>query len=314
MAHYLEGWADGPVLDLNYWEIWNEADGFHADGTNSCWQGTIEEFYEFYEIAAKHLKKRFPDRKIGGPAFTGAHGRRHMMEGFVAYAKEHQVPLDFFSWHGYRTEPQQYVDDIAYARSLLDRYGFTETELILNEWNYVKGWMRDEIVQSYQAMLSEKGAAFNAACMLAVQKTPLDMFMYYDARPDCSFNGLFAPYTFEPLKGYYAFWQFNKLYQLENEVASETNDHNVYVVAAAKGSNAAVQLAYYSNEDLDTETVAVTLKGLDGVVKVTALLTDKNHENEKIRECLCNGPETTLYFNLKLHSTMLLTVEPTELV
>lgn len=310
MAHYLEGWSNGPILDLKYWEIWNEADGYHEDGTNACWQGTIEEFYEFYAITAKHLKERFPDRKIGGPAFTGAYHRRYMIEGFIAYVKEHDVPLDFFSWHGYRSDTQDYVEDIAYVRNLLDQYGFTETELIMSEWNYVKGWDRDDIVQSYRAMANEKGAAFNAACMLAVQKTPLDMFMYYDARPDCSFNGLFAPYTFEPLKGYYAFWQFNKLYELKNEAASETDSEAVYVGAAVNDDNAAVQLAYYSEKELENETVAVRLKGLNGMVKITVLQTDKDHTNEKTHEYLCKGPETTLYFDLKLHSTMLLTVEP----
>ena len=230
----------------------------------------------------------------------------------MQYAAEHQIPLDFFSWHGYRYDPQDYVKDTEFAKDLLLRYGFTETETILNEWNYVRSWSGPEYNYSMHTIRDEKGAAFCAASMLAVQKAPLDMFMYYDARPATGWNGLFVTHTYELLPPYYAFWQFNKLYQLENEVASETDSELVYVGAAARDDKAAVQLAYFSDEDLAGETVAVTLKGLSDLVKVSAVLTDKDHENEKVRECLCNGPETTLYFNLKLHSTMLLTIERTE--
>ena len=312
IRHYCYGWADGMEMPIVYWEIWNEADNYKPDKHNPCWGGTHEEFLEFYEVMAKHLKGCFPELKIGGPAYTGAHHRRHYMETFVQYAAEHQIPLDFFSWHGYRYDPQDYVKDTEFAKDLLLRYGFTETETILNEWNYVRSWSGQEYNYSMHTIRDEKGAAFCAASMLAVQKAPLDMFMYYDARPATGWNGLFVTHTYELLPPYYAFWQFNKLYQLENEVASETDSDLVYVGAAAKDDNAAVQLAYFSDEDLAGETVAVTLKGLTDMVKVSAVLTDKDHENEKVRECLCNGPETTLYFNLKLHSTMLLTVEKAE--
>ena len=312
IRHYCYGWADGMELPIVYWEIWNEADNYKPDKHNPCWGGTHEEFLEFYEVMAKHLKGCFPELKIGGPAYTGAHHRRHYMETFVRYAAEHQIPLDFFSWHGYRCDPQDYVKDTEFAKDLLLRYGFTKTETILNEWNYVRSWSGPEYNYSMHTIRNEKGAAFCAASMLAVQKAPLDMFMYYDARPATGWNGLFVTHTYELLPPYYAFWQFNKLYQLENEVASETDSELVYVGAAARNDKAAVQLAYFSDEDLAGETVAVTLKGLSNMVKVSAVLTDKDHENEKVRECLCNGPETTLYFNLKLHSTMLLTIERTE--
>jgi len=313
IRHYCYDWADGLKLPISYWEIWNEADNFHPDGTNPCWQGTHEEFLKFYEVMAKHLKACFPELKIGGPAYTGANARWNYIEEFLSYAAQHKVPLDFFSWHGYRTDPMDYARAAERVKRLLVENGYSETELILNEWNYVRGWTGENIRYSYKAISSEKGMAFDAASILVTQKSPMDMFMYYDARPGTGFNGLFEPYTYDvPLKPYYAFWQFNKLYQLENEVSSETDSDLIYVGAAVKGDKAAAQVVYYSEEDLDTETVAVTLRGLNSMVKITALLTDKDHENEKVRECLCNGPETTLYFNLKLHSTMLLTIEPAE--
>ena len=61
IAHYNEGWADGFHFGIEYWEIWNEPE------TTSMWTGTEEQFFELYITAAKYLKKRFPDIKIGGP-------------------------------------------------------------------------------------------------------------------------------------------------------------------------------------------------------------------------------------------------------
>ena len=63
IRHYTEGWADGFNYDIEYWEIWNEPDCRNPDGTNPCWQGTDEQFIDFYEVAAKHLKSKFPHLK-----------------------------------------------------------------------------------------------------------------------------------------------------------------------------------------------------------------------------------------------------------
>ncbi|MBQ3005118.1 MAG: hypothetical protein IJD88_04230, partial [Clostridia bacterium] len=57
IMHYNEGWADGYHWDIEYWEIWNEPD-LREDGAahKETWGGTKAEFFDFYEIAAKHLK------------------------------------------------------------------------------------------------------------------------------------------------------------------------------------------------------------------------------------------------------------------
>ena len=57
IRHYNEGWADGFRLDMDYWEIWNEPDLDNDDsGNKRTWGGTKAEFFDFYEITAKHLK------------------------------------------------------------------------------------------------------------------------------------------------------------------------------------------------------------------------------------------------------------------
>lgn len=314
IRHYCYGWADGMELPIIYWEIWNEADGYHADGSNNCWQGTHGEFLEFYEVMAKHLKGCFPELKIGGPAYTGSHDRWNYLEDFIKYAEAHQIPLDFFSWHGYRVDPHVYAEDINRVKGLLMNHGFMHTETILDEWNYVRGWRDEDMRYTLNTITNEKGGAFCAASMMVAQASPLDMFMYYDARPATGWNGLFTPFTYERQKPYYAFWQFNKLYQLGTSVFSSSDCRDIYVCAASNNEKSAIQLAYYAENDLPDDTVEITIKGLRDSVEVTTYLTDAKHDNEIVQKCRCNGSETVLYFNLKQHAYLLLCLEPTSIL
>ena len=144
---------------------------------------------------------------------------------FLKYltADGRRVPLDFFSFHGYARNPEAYAESAHHARELLDRYGYTGTEIILNEWNYIKGWTGENWKYSLRMEKSLKGASFTSASMICAQNSPMTHFMYYDARP-CGMCGMFNTDTLEPLKGYYPFLMFNALYQLKQELpaASDT--------------------------------------------------------------------------------------------
>ena len=82
--------------------------------------------------------------------------------------------------------------------------------------------------------------------MAVGQKSSLDMLMYYDARLNTGFNGLFAPYTYRPLKGYYALSSFSKLYDLKNEVKSESDDKDLYVVASSDEDKQMAIISFYN--------------------------------------------------------------------
>ena len=142
IRHYNEGWANGFHMDIEYWEIWNEPDCENADGSNPCWQGTQEEFLTFYETAAKYLKGQFPALKIGGPAICWLGSG--LAEKFLKYCKKQDVPLDFFSFHCYTKEMKTLLDRIQLGKKWLVENGYPKTELILNEWNYIRGWLNED--------------------------------------------------------------------------------------------------------------------------------------------------------------------------
>ena len=48
------------------------------------------------------------------------------------------MPLDFYSWHMYKTDAHAVGKIARDVRGLLDANGFERTESILGEWNYVR--------------------------------------------------------------------------------------------------------------------------------------------------------------------------------
>lgn len=272
IRHMNEGWADGHHFGIEYWEIWNEPDLDPDDSANKrTWGGTEAQFFDFYAIAACHLKACFPDLKIGGPALAHDLG---WAERFLAHMQTRQVPIDFFSWHIYTANPDKLAAKCETVRTLLDKYGYSAAESILNEWNYVIDW-KDRFLESVKAVVGMRGAAFTASCMLAAHATSLDMLMYYDARPTI-YNGMFDFYTQAPLKGYYPFLMFSQLYALGQSVAAKSDDGDIRVLAAANGEKGAVMLTYSVGVDLPAAPRMVTVEGLCGESVKVALL-DETH-------------------------------------
>ena len=276
IRHYTEGWANGFHYDIEYWEIWNEPDLDPDDSTHKrCWGGTKAEFFELYHVAATHLKKCFPHLKIGGPALAG---KVDWAEDFLAQLK---APLDFFSWHRYAYTPKRIEALIKTYREMLDKYGFTKAESILNEWNYVKGWSGDDWINSLKTEKSLKGSSFIASVMCIGQKENIDMLMYYDARP-CGMNGMFkTDMICECLKGYYPFYMFGQLYKLDSAVLTEPDDENLYAVAAKSDTEAAVMFTRYNDEDIPAESAKIELCGFgDSGTEVEVFILDEKHDLE----------------------------------
>lgn len=278
IRHYNEGWADGFHLNIKYWEIWNEPDLDEDDSTNKrTWGGTKAEFFDLYEIAAKHLKKNFPHLKIGGPALAY---REDWAADFLAEMKKRDVPIDFFSWHIYCIEPQKMMEKADRIQKLLIDNGYDKAESILNEWNYVKGW-REEFKYTISTIHGMKGAAFVMACISAAQKSSaLDMLMYYDTRPS-AFCGAFDYYTFEPLKGYYPLKWYGMFYDMDAEIKCNTEVENIYTLAGIDNNDKVLcVITNYSDDDGAEEKNIRVDFGRKG--KYELYLLDDTHDAEMV--------------------------------
>lgn len=284
IRHYNEGWANGFSMDIEYWEIWNEADCTDGDGTNPCWQGTRAEFVDFYCVVSKYLKEKFPKLKIGGPsvAWIGT----GLMDDLLPAVKERGAGLDFFSFHRYAKQLEEFSGDILKVRARLDEFGFTDTEIILNEWNYIKGWSGDEWRYSLAMEKGLKGSAFALGAMCAGQALPLDMLMYYDARP-CGMNGLFDTDTLRPLKTYYAYKAFADLKDLGDSVRVQTDGENIYAVAGTNGEESAILLTAYKDDDsAPTKDICIEVSGAKkgDCIKAEYYVLNENSDMELVKE------------------------------
>ena len=259
---------------MKYWDIWNEPDLNDGDDEKFCWGGTRGQFFDFFEIAAKHLKSCFPELKIGGPSIAR---NKEWTEEFLAEMSKRNVPLDFFSWHIYATDPNRHTVRANCVREMLDKNGYTSTESILNEWNYLKNWT-DKFHYTVNVIGGVKGAAFTMACMSLAQRNPIDMLMYYDMRPGV-FCGAFDIYTRAVKKGYYPFYWYGMFYDTDHEVRCVSDIENIYTLCGAdKNGKTLTVVTYYTDDDEAAPKEINVDFGRNGMYEIYTL--DKTHDAE----------------------------------
>lgn len=276
IRHYNEGWADGFEMGIEYWEIWNEPDLDQPEDRwktdPRTWAGTMEQFDQLYAVTAKHLKKCFPELKIGGPAFANP---RKYGPDFLDYVKEKGVPLDFFSHHMYHRKPSRIVEDVRIIRNMLDEKGFGETESILNEWNYIRKWEEPDHY-SRKMRPTIKGAAFVGAVMCACQSEPVDMLMYYDLRPNTIWCGPWAPFVYDIRPPYWPLYYWAELADYGTQVASGCDTENIYTCAARSqdGHRLRLLVVRYHEDDAQNTPCEVRLHLPEGWRVTGVRMTD----------------------------------------
>ena len=313
IRHYTEGWADGFTYDIEYWEIWNEAECRNADGSNPCWQGTEAEFVEFFCTVLAHLKEAFPHLKIGGPAFATV-AKNPFKLALLTAVKERGIPFDFYSYHEYITEPDAIMRSSTHVAAMLEEVGFSDIEIHYNEWNYVRAWIGEDYLYSRKMAKRLKGASLIAGAFATALASPLTMMMYYDARPG-SFCGLFHTDTFECLKPYYAFYLFTELQKLGGYVKADYKKDDLYACAATDGTNSAILLTHYNDDDSTKNTVAkirIAAAKTPKMRKVSYYLLDETHDGTLVREEYFTADAFALYIDMKLFDTYLIKIEEIE--
>lgn len=286
IMHYNKGWANGFEFNIKYWEIWNEPENPGSDLGKCQWGGTKEEFFDLYRTASLHLRKCFPEIKIGGYGGCGFYAitRDDIPEShkeFVTYftdflemVSKENLPLDFYSWHIYTGDELELLAHAKYVRETLDKYGLKDTESHLNEWNiHAEG-------RGFTSKHTLEGASFNAAVLSMLQNTNyIDMAMYYCFSSAARYNGFINQNdgTIDP--PWYSYVAFGELYGLKNAASVEVEGEHIYVSAAIDGDKAAVLISNYKNEDSE---IALDLKAVpeNSTVHVLRIREGENLEED----------------------------------
>ena len=297
VRHYNEGWANGFHYGIRYWEIWNEPEN------PPMWQGTQAEFFALYRETANLLKREFPDIKVGGYASCGVYAAFDenandfyrlfltWIDDFLAHIKapETAAPLDFFSWHIYSSDPSAVQAHARYCREKLDAAGFTQTESILDEWN----WAGEDM---FERMRDMTGASFTADVMCRLQQTDdTALACYYDAQPEQAYGGLFYRHTADPSRAYYAVKAFGKLLAMGAEAKADTDT----VLAAAAATDGAKRAAVVSNYEKESRPICFSFPGAS---KVSLYLLDETHDLSLIAEAPCDTIATVCAKNTVLYA------------
>ena len=301
IRHYISGWADGFYYDLKYFEIWNEPDLFEK-----MWNGgTPEQYYKFYEILTKMIKKEYPEAQVGGYAGCNAYCEEYF-DGFFEHIKKTGAPIDFFSYHIYADDLRDFVKLNEHVNRKLNAHGYAELPVILDEWNIFTGEFWESIMGEgfeynrkflFERIKNEVGAAFCAASLSLFQNLRIDAAAYYDGQPKMYWCGLFDLYGV-PLKPYYSFVYFGELYRKSSEclcmvgsaqkssaisfgvehehIAKEPKQQNdsdgIFATAATDGKTMGILLVNYDGTDT---RVMLHFNGLESINNLKIRTTDR---------------------------------------
>ena len=267
---------------MKYWEFWCEPEN------RMLWLGTRQEFFDFYAAVARTVREKHPDVKIGGYGacrFEDFEGldvdstscRKNWLgwfEEFCAFVEKNDVPLDFFSWHLYRADPNRYAWHAQDVRTRLDRHGLTKTEAHLTEWG--KGGQLGGLAESVTAV----GGAYVAANLCTLQKAPVDVATLYAASPNSCWCPLFDKFE-RKTPAFYALRSFRLFRRLGTSCAvTDVPSKRIYALAAKNATDKAFLLV---NDALDVPRVVdLDLRGADGE-KWNMYRLDRDHPSfEKV--------------------------------
>lgn len=280
IRHYTAGWANGFHYPMEYWEIWNE-----PDGVTNMWNGTREEFIEFFTVVLKRLKEEFPNLKIGGPALTWLN--QDYFTELLNACKKAGVEPDFISWHSYTSNPAQLIAQPAAARKFLDELGFHKVETCINEWHYLLSW--EGIQSSASSELYKRAvcgptglngidsAAFNLAVLSGWQSTPLDSAFYYGAGVDGNwgFRDVYRSFN----KSFYSMKMFGQiLSNCTDQVASHSFSSSIFTLGAWNQDKTKAMLLIVDYRG-SSPVLDVQIDGLEHVSYLSARTLDNSHNN-----------------------------------
>lgn len=283
VRHYRQGQWNGFATPLRYVEIWNEPDN------QQFWPKphTPQEYFQLYVETAQALKQAFPDLLVGGPGVTpaGAFTPRgqEWTRSFLAYVRQHNAPLDFFSWHIYSNDPSGWISAAQFYRGELDTFGFQATAMHVTEWNTDIHQIEDNRTEMLALRTGGKGASILTAAWIAMQQSGIAVSTFYrgsDPSTDAvEFYGLFYA-NGNPKRIALAFSLWSQMTAHPQQVtASATPQTRLWLLA---GQNEAGEIALLVANPSDTP-VCYAVTGL-GSGPLTLLQV--NDESEQIQSLM----------------------------
>jgi xylan 1,4-beta-xylosidase len=255
--------------------------------------------------------------KVGGPALAGSMQSKPGRE-FLSFCRDHKIPLDFVSWHGYADHPDKLMDNIEGSMATIKEYGFEDVETIFGEWNYLPiPWgeaktnreiTRDRFFESWGAT----GAAFTTSMFAYLLNSELDIACYYSA-----FGSVFRFSLFDIFgvirKPFYSFAAYNRLlkYGTRIHVTGNNRESGLGIIAAADMENLSSAVLVSNFED-ESSRYILDLKNLpiSGQIYCNEYVVDEQRSLEWDREQILISGDTQMLIELPKATVRLLIFTP----
>ncbi|MCA6362266.1 MAG: T9SS type A sorting domain-containing protein [Bacteroidetes bacterium] len=158
-------------LDIDY-EIWNEPDNFY-------WQGTPQQYFEFFHRSYTAIKTAHPNVRVGGPAvsqFTSIFGsipplgtlsqtqlNQTIIANLIDSCVSWGTPLDFISWHKFDVVAHAIPQEMTFLRQKLISSGHGLVPLMVSEWNLATPLRDTEYSSGYMSYYTILLQAYGAS-------------------------------------------------------------------------------------------------------------------------------------------------------
>ncbi|MEA3309055.1 MAG: hypothetical protein U9Q70_06035 [Chloroflexota bacterium] len=222
--------------------------------------------------------------------------------------QNHNVPLDFFSWHLYNNDITNFGVAAAYYREQLDRRGYTATESHITEWNTEtnESTGRDAAVA---LRVGAQGATLMTAAWIGLQEQEVDVSMFFrgtdPAMDNPTFYGIFFA-NGQPKKMALAFSLWSQLAAHPSRMNITTTGGNasspLWVLA---GENAVGEIALLIANPHDIPTSWQAIFPLsEGIAQVT--VQQVSDDQETVQTFTLSEPVT----EIGAYTVQLVTIEP----
>ena len=260
VGHYSRDYKGG--LNNVIYEVWNEPDLF--GGWKMYGDKSYPQMYSVASNAAVSVRGAKPFQ-IGGPATTGFYPA--WVKGFYQKLDE-QVRIDFFSWHRYSAEVEDFVDDATTASEMIAPEITRAQSLYISEWG-----VNPERSSSYDGRWA---AAHYLAVNRALVGTGIDMALTFEVQD--------GPHAEEKYHGGWGMLTHEKFGAIEKKPRFRAME----MLSEMSGT----RLLVSGEGDYVT---AMAARGADRVIRVMAVNYDKSGSHQEVFPLTLSGLGNTTY-------------------
>lgn len=269
---------------VSHWEIGNETNIGERGGCPYLIEDP-RDYGEYYAMTIAPVLQAFPQAKVGGPATAGC--PQSYLKGWLDYCQEHNLQVDFASWHQYTDNAEAQIEALKRTKALVATYpglprrrgaepGRIET--------HVTEWSKSFDPVSVEDLASHpRRAALIAGALLAYVDEGCDYTFYYHIWDQVAYASEFAPIFARPaimtthwneiphrfglfgVEGevrpqYFAYQMLHRLG--EERLAAESEDSGIRVLAARSNRRVSAMLVNYDLQASHPTVVTVRIPDL----------------------------------------------------